>query len=91
MVFNLSQMLTEIGTGIGSFLPSVMSALLHGFESIFLVTTGTGETAVTTLSPVGTIALLFIIIGACYKFIPTIVGWLRLSVKRKARKKARSK
>lgn len=82
---NLTEMLTSLGEGIGSFLPKVMKALLDGFVAIFI--DGTGETA--TLSAVGVVALLFLIIGACYKFIPTIIGWLKLSAAKRKRKKAR--
>lgn len=82
---NLTTMLSQLGEGIGSFLPKVMKALLDGFVAIFI--DGTGETA--TLSAVGTVALLFLVIGACYKFIPMVIGWLKLSAAKRKRKKAR--
>lgn len=82
---NLTQMLTSLGEGIGAFLPKVMKALLDGFVAIFI--DGTGETA--KLSAVGTVAILFLVIGACYKFIPMIIGWLKLSAAKRKRKKAR--
>ena len=81
----LAELLTQLGEGIGSFLPKVMKALLDGFVAIFIE--GTGETA--TLSAVGVVALLFLVIGACYKFIPTVIGWLKLSAAKRKRRKAR--
>ena len=82
---NLTQMLTSLGEGIGAFLPKVMKALLDGFVAIFI--DGTGEA--TKLSAVGTVAILFLVIGACYKFIPMVIGWLKLSAAKKKRRKAR--
>lgn len=81
----LADMLTSLGEGIGAFLPKVMKALLDGFVAIFIE--GTGETA--KLSPVGTVAILFLVIGACYKFIPMVIGWLKLSAAKRKRKKSR--
>ena len=81
----LAELLTQIGEGIGSFLPKLMKAFLDGFTSIFI--TGTGETS--ALSPVAVVALMFLVLGACYKFVPTIIGWLRLSAAKRRRRKAR--
>lgn len=81
----LAELLIQIGEGIGSFLPKLMKALLDGFVGIFIE--GTGETA--TLSAVGVVALLFLVLGVCYKFVPTIIGWLRLSMAKRRRRKAR--
>lgn len=83
---SLSSLITDIGDGIGSFLPKLMKAFLDGFVSIFIE--GTGESA--KLSPVAIVAIMFIVLYACYKFVPMIIGWLKLSARKvRARRKAR--
>lgn len=86
----ISQLLTDIGTGIGSFLPTFMKALLDGFVAIFFDTPAAGG-ASAGLSLVGVVALVFIIIGACYKFIPTILRWLRLGTAKLRGRRKRSR
>lgn len=83
----ISTVLSDIATGLGTLVPAFFKALLDGFTGLFVSTTGEGASAVTKLTPVGEIAIVFIIIGMVYKIAPTVVGWLRLSMrKRKARK-----
>ena len=82
-----TNLISDLGAGIGSLLPTFMKAFLDGFVNLFFVK-GTGENAaINGLSAVGEIALMFIVLGIAYKFIPTIVGWLRLkSQKGKSRR-----
>ncbi len=83
----ISTVLGDIASGLGTLVPAFFKALLDGFTGLFVVTTGEGASAVTNLTPVGDIAIVFIIMGMVYKITPTVVGWLRLSMrKRKARK-----
>lgn len=83
----ISTVLGDIASGLGTLVPAFFKALLDGFTGLFVITTGEGASAVTKLTPVGEIAIVFIIIGMVYKIAPTVVGWLRLSMrKRKARK-----
>lgn len=82
----ISSIISEVATGLGSLVPAFFGALLEGFTSLFIAT---GETA--KLTPVGEVAILFIIIGMVYKIAPTVVGWLRLSMAKRKRRKARSK
>ena len=83
----ISGLLGELGTGLGTFLPSLVQAMVDGFVNLFFVTdVGT----ITGLSAVGEVSLTFFIVGLCYKIIPTIAGWLKLKTsggkKRKKRK-----
>ena len=86
-----SNLIADLGTGIGTLLPNFMKSFLDGFVSLFFVK-GTGENpAITGLSVVGEVALMFIVLGIAYKFIPTIVGWLRLkSQNRRSRRSRRA-
>ena len=83
----ISAVLGDIASGLGTLVPAFFKALLDGFTGLFVATT---EGAVK-LTPVGEIAITFIIIGMVYKIAPTVVGWLRLSMAKRKRKKARSK
>ena len=84
----ITEVITDISTGLGSLVPAFFKALLDGFTNLFLVTTGEGASAVTKLTPVGDIAIVFIVIGMTYKIMPTVIGWLRLRAG-KRRKRAR--
>lgn len=79
----IAELLTEIGTGIGTFLPSLVTALVDGFVGLFFITGESG--AISGMSPVAIVSLTFFIFGACYKLIPTIAGWLKLQSKRRKR------
>ena len=84
-----SNLIADLGTGIGTLLPNFMKSFLDGFVSLFFVK-GTGENpAITGLSVVGEVALMFIVLGIAYKFIPTIVGWLRLKCRRGSKRRSR--
>lgn len=86
-----SDIFTDIATGLGELVPAFFGALLEGFTKLFLTTTGEGASAVTKLTPVGEIAIVFIVIGMVYKIMPTVVGWLRLGVSRRKRRRATRK
>ena len=60
---------------------------MTGFTTIFI--DSTAETV--ALTPVGDVALAFIIIGMVYKIAPTVVGWLRLSMRKRKARKSRAK
>ena len=85
----LSAVLSDIATGLGTLVPAFFKALLDGFTGLFIVTTGEGASATTKLTPVGDIAIVFIIIAMVYKIAPTVVGWLRLSMRKRKARKAR--
>lgn len=85
----ISEIFGDIATGLGELVPSFFGALLEGFTKLFLVTSGEGTSAVTKLTPVGEIAVVFIVIGMVYKILPTVVGWLRLGVSRRKRRKTK--
>lgn len=82
----ISIVISDIATGLGSLVPAFFKALLDGFTSLFIAT---GETA--KLTAVGEVAIVFIIIGMVYKIAPTVVGWLRLSMRKRKSRKSRAK
>lgn len=81
----IGTLFTDIATGLGALVPAFFEALLTGFSTIFI--DSTAETI--KLTPVGDVALAFIIIGMVYKIAPTVVGWLRLSMAKRKRRKSR--
>lgn len=84
----IAELLADIGEGLGTFLPSLVKAMVDGFVGLFF-TSGAEGGAITGLSAVGIVSLTFFIVGLGYKAIPTIAGWLKL--KARARKKRRAK
>lgn len=85
---DIGSVFTNIGSGLGEFVPAFFKALLDGFTSIFLTTTTVEGVASVSLSPVGIIAIVFIVIGITYKLAPTVMGLLRVNMKGgKGRKK----
>lgn len=84
----ISTVLGDIATGLGTLVPAFFKALLDGFTGLFIAT---GTEGAVTLTPVGEIAITFIIIGMVYKIAPTVVGWLRLSMAKRKRRKARAR
>lgn len=84
-----SSIFTDIATGLGELVPAFFGALLEGFTKLFLSTTGEGSSAVTKLTPVGEIAIVFIVIGMVYKIMPTVVGWLKLGISKRKKSKAK--
>lgn len=88
-----SDLISDLGTGIGSLLPNFMKAFLDGFVKLFFTVTTAegGATTITGISPVGDVALMFIVLGISYRFIPIIVGWLRLkALNRRSRRSRRA-
>ena len=86
-MFDIGSIITSFGEGILSLLPMMGQALVDTFMALFFTV---GENTVT-LNPLGMISIFYLVISACYKFIPMIVGWFKLRAKRNARKKARAK
>ena len=84
----ISAVLGDIASGLGTLVPAFFKALLDGFTGLFVAT---GTEGAVALTPVGEIAITFIIIGMVYKIAPTVVGWLRLSMAKRKRRKARAR
>ena len=86
----IAEVFTGIASGLTSFVTSFFEALLGGFTTLFLTEGGTPESPTTELSPLGDIAIVFIVMGIVYKILPTVVGWFRLraSARRKGKRKA---
>lgn len=79
----ITGVLSDMGGGLGTFVPSFFSALLQGFTTLFVNN--------NALTDVGVIAIVFIVIGITYKILPTVLGWLRLKARSYRRKRARAK
>lgn len=84
---DITSLLGDIGGGLGSFLPALVSALVDGFVGLFFTTSDAG--VISGLSAVGTVSLTFFIVGLSYKAIPTIAGWLKLRANRRKRRRAK--
>lgn len=87
----IAEFFSELATGLTSFIPAFFGALLQAFQVLFMVATTTeGVTTYSGLSPVGQIAVAFIVIGIAYKVLPTVVGWLRMRARARRIRKAMS-
>lgn len=82
----IGDILTELGQGIVSFMPNLAEAMYNTFLKLFFVVSAEGSSGYE-LNVLGEISILFLIISACYKFLPTVVGWFRMRMAtRRARK-----
>lgn len=85
----IAEFFSELATGLTSFIPAFFGALLQAFQVLFMVATTTeGVTTYNGLSPVGQIAVAFIVISIAYKVLPTVVGWLRMRARARRIRKA---
>lgn len=84
----ISTVLTGVVEGLGTMVPAFFEALLTGFTSLFIAT---GDGGAVTLTAVGEISIVFLIIAMCYRIAPTVCGWLKLAFVRKPKKKSRAK
>ena len=82
---DIASFLTELGSGIGAFVPSIVTGMLDAFVGLFFITDTSG--AITGMSPLAMVSLSFFVIGLVYKFIPQVLGWLKTASKRRGRKK----
>lgn len=85
-MFDIGGILTTFGEGILSLLPLMGEALVRTFLALFFDVT---ETA-TTLNPLGMISIFYLVISACYKFIPTVVGWFKLRTRTRRTRRNRA-
>lgn len=85
-MFDIGGILTTFGEGILSLLPLMGEALVQTFLALFFNVT---ETA-TTLNPLGMISIFYLVISACYKFIPTVVGWFKLRTRTRRTRRNRA-
>lgn len=89
----IGQILTEIGQGLTSFVPSFFLAIWDAFKSLFLTVTTTGEGAsavetVTGFNMLGGLCLAFVILGICYRIIPIVGSFLNKRIASYKRRKA---
>lgn len=83
---SITNFLTEIADGIGSWLPELATTLVETFMALFF-TTGTDG---TTLNTLGAVCVSFFIIGLGFRVLPAVLGWLRARwTARKSRKRSR--
>lgn len=82
----ITSIFTDIAGGLGSFVPAFFGAMLEAFMALFIET---GTEGALSLTPVGQISLVFIIMGITYKIAPTIVSWLRLGMAKRKKRRAR--
>ena len=88
---SIGQILTDIGTGLASIVPSFFGAIWEGFAVLFLTyTEAEGVMTVTGFNALGSICIAFVILAICYKILPAITSFLgkRISASRKRRAKA---
>lgn len=89
-MFDIGSIISSFGQGILSLLPMFGEALVETFLALFFTSTVAEGATTYALNPLGMISIFYLVISACYKFIPTIVGWFKLRMRsyrgRKSRK-----
>lgn len=85
----LSNFFTSLGSALTSFVEMLVKMIVDLFKGLFC-TVGE-EGAITGITPIAEIAIVFIAIGMVYKMLPTVIGWFRLRSRtgRKAKRKAK--
>lgn len=88
---DIGGVLTDIGEGLVSFIPSLGQAIWDLFLNMFLVVTGEpGSETVTGFNMLGILALVSLIIGLAYKLIPMVANWITKKVRSSRRRKSRA-
>lgn len=89
---NIGQILTDIGSGLASIVPSFFGAIWEGFATLFLTyTEAEGVMTVTGFNALGSLSLAFTILAICYKILPAVTSFLGKKIKAARRSKARAK
>lgn len=81
----LTEIFSQLGEGLASFVPSFGKAFWELFLNMFLTfTESEGTVTVTGLNMLGVISLMSIVIGLTYKIVPMVVNWItgRLDARR---------
>lgn len=88
---DLSSILTDIGEGLVSFIPSLGKGVWELFLNMFLTfTEADGVYTVTGFNVLGVLALASLVMGLAYKLIPMVANWISKKVKSSRRRKARA-
>ena len=87
----VTNIFSEIAIGLGEFVPAFFKALLDGFTGIFLQTTTVEGVATVSLSPVGVMGIVAMVMTITYMIAPTVVNWIKLGWKNRRAKKSTAK
>lgn len=87
-MLDIGSIITSFGEGITSLLPLIAEAMYQTFMALFFTV---AEGGAVTLNALGSVSIFFLVISACYKFLPTVIGWFKLKMKAAKRAKARKK
>lgn len=83
----LADILTQVGEGLASFVPSFGKAIWELFLNMFLTfTESEGTVTVTGLNMLGVFSLMSLIIGLTYKIVPIVANWISRKVKSRRRR-----
>lgn len=83
----LADILTQLGEGLASFVPSFGKAIWQLFLNMFLTYTETeGAVTVTGFNTLGILSLVSVIVGLTYKIVPIVANWISRKVKSRRRR-----
>lgn len=88
---SIAKIFEDIATGLASFAPAFAKSIWLVFCNLFLTFTEASEggaITVTGLNPLGTLAIVGLVIGMVYKVVPTAIGFLGKLRARRAKRKA---
>jgi len=83
----IGTILTDIAEGFGSFAPAFAGALLETFIALFFTSASEGG-AISGLTPLGEISIVFMVIGMVYWAMPKVCGWFKATWKKRSERKA---
>lgn len=87
---SISQIFTDIATGLAAFAPAFAKSIWQVFCNLFLTFTEgeAGAITVTGLNTLGMLGIVGLVIGIVYKVVPTAIGFLGKLRARRAKRKA---
>lgn len=86
---SVASIFTEIASGLASFLPAIAKGVFDAFVGLFMTATTTEGVTTYAWNPLGTFALVALVMVISYKLLPMAYNFIvKRSAARKRRKKA---
>ena len=86
----VASIFTEITTGIASFMPALAKGVFDAFVGLFLTATESSGSTTYAINPLGSFAIVALVIGVCYKVLPLAYNFIVKKARARKMRKARA-